>query len=1076
MELMSATGVVHHGDDDEENDHDDDVDHNVDDSSVMVILPSSSSSSLAGVEQEQEEVEEEQEEEQEEEKEQFLSTQSEQEEIRDEMIELESRKSHHLMSERELKEQKLMVMSMEQTPTPVPQDRVVQRQEKDLNRQMVVTTNVTSSATASAVTAATTGQISPTGLLHQKQKLKTGGGSGAPSGGGRLVVGAGGHQHHHHHHRTESHTQRVKQFATDLQEQIQQRQESSASSTGSSTSSTPTTTTVSVTKVSSASGSGASSPRLSHHMHHHHHTTHQTGGQEETKKKKTDDLLASICTFGEEKIDNEVIDLCLLLHECIQMRKKYILYDPSTDLLNISLYPWELPDVKHYHNMTDLHHPPNAQKKKRHHQPPTPFDPFNEDIPDDSPLRTNEEFEMRKGIFYVYPASSSSTTTTGATQNASTTATTTSEHKGLGLFPPMVSFKEFYDDHKRISKIVYHAPTKSFCYNRLKTLELKNSLYKNINEALETQEQKQVPHRDFYNVRKVDTHIHLSASMTQKRLIKFIKRKLKECPDEVVIFRDGKELTLAQTFESLNLTAYDISVDTLDVHANKSILHRFDKFNLKYNPFGQSRLREIFLKTDNLIGGRYFAELCKETFQDLEDSRYQMAEPRVSIYGVNANEWDKLGDWILDNEMYSDHVRWLIQIPRLYYVHRGNNVIKTVQEMLDNVFRPLFEVTRDPKSHPKLHLFLKQVIGFDSVDDETKPEPRFHSRLPTPDQWNTVDNPPYAYYNYYFYANINALNQYRMSKGLNTFKYRPHCGEAGDPLHLVSSYLVADNISHGIELRKTPVLQYLYYLQQIGLAVSPLSNNSLFLDYSKNPLPQFLCRGLNVSISTDDPLMFHLCRDPLLEEYSIGAQVWRLSNTDLCEMARNSVLMCGWDRIYKSYWLGDNYYLPGILGNDIHKTNMPNIRVQYRYETLVDEHLFILKCVMLNDLSCVHKSERVMAKNGVITYDELMRLIRRKKPLFLRSSERVHNFGNIKTHKHYEILERNRGSVATTVAAIPTSTSGKPKAVNHRSTSTDTSEDCDSNTTVQGTTPWKSLAAFAVPLLGIVAFGVINKQ
>lgn len=26
------------------------------------------------------------------------------------------------------------------------------------------------------------------------------------------------------------------------------------------------------------------------------------------------------------------------------------------------------------------------------------------------------------------------------------------------------------------------------------------------------------------------------------------------------------------------------------------VLHRFDKFNLKYNPFGQSRLREIFIK------------------------------------------------------------------------------------------------------------------------------------------------------------------------------------------------------------------------------------------------------------------------------------------------------------------------------------------------------------------------------------------------------------------------------------------------------------------------------------------------
>lgn len=44
-------------------------------------------------------------------------------------------------------------------------------------------------------------------------------------------------------------------------------------------------------------------------------------------------------------------------------------------------------------------------------------------------------------------------------------------------------------------------------------------------------------------------------------------------------------------------------MDLLDVHADKSTFHRFDKFNLKYNPCGQSRLREIFLKQDNLIQG-----------------------------------------------------------------------------------------------------------------------------------------------------------------------------------------------------------------------------------------------------------------------------------------------------------------------------------------------------------------------------------------------------------------------------------------------------------------------------------------
>lgn len=60
---------------------------------------------------------------------------------------------------------------------------------------------------------------------------------------------------------------------------------------------------------------------------------------------------------------------------------------------------------------------------------------------------------------------------------------------------------------------------------------------------------------------------------------------------------------------------------------------------------------------------------------------------------------------------------------------------------------------------------------------------------------------------------------------------------------------------------------------QIGLCMSPLSNNSLFLDYHRNPLPVFFARGLNVSLSTDDPLQIHLTKEPLVEEYSVAAQV-----------------------------------------------------------------------------------------------------------------------------------------------------------------------------------------------------------
>ena len=45
-------------------------------------------------------------------------------------------------------------------------------------------------------------------------------------------------------------------------------------------------------------------------------------------------------------------------------------------------------------------------------------------------------------------------------------------------------------------------------------------------------------------------------------------------------------------------------------------------------------------------------------------------------------------------------------------------------------------------------------------------------------------------------------------------------------------------------------MQYLYYLSQVGIAMSPLSNNSLFLNYHRNPFPEFFQIGLNVSLST----------------------------------------------------------------------------------------------------------------------------------------------------------------------------------------------------------------------------------
>ena len=121
-------------------------------------------------------------------------------------------------------------------------------------------------------------------------------------------------------------------------------------------------------------------------------------------------------------------------------------------------------------------------------------------------------------------------------------------------------------------------------------------------------------------------------------------------------------------------------------------------------------------------------------------------------------------------------------------------------------FRPLFEVTKDPSSHPKLDIFLQQVVGFDSVDDESKHSRGFHHRFTVafpsfcessldvchfsssllpwpacahslwePEKWNYGGNPPYAYYCFYWYANIFTLNQWRKSKNMSSGLFRFAC-------------------------------------------------------------------------------------------------------------------------------------------------------------------------------------------------------------------------------------------------------------------------------------------------------------
>ncbi|NP_001398844.1 AMP deaminase 3 isoform 4 [Mus musculus] len=511
------------------------------------------------------------------------------------------------------------------------------------------------------------------------------------------------------------------------------------------------------------------------------------------------------------------------------------------------------------------------------HPPPLPQeDPY---CLDDAPPNLGYLVRMHGGVLFVYD---------------NQTMLERQEPHSL----PYPDLETYIVDMSHILALITDGPTKTYCHRRLNFLESKFSLHEMLNEMSEFKELKSNPHRDFYNVRKVDTHIHAAACMNQKHLLRFIKHTYQTEPDRTVAEKLGRKITLRQVFDSLHMDPYDLTVDSLDVHAGRQTFHRFDKFNSKYNPVGASELRDLYLKTENYLGGEYFARMVKEVARELEDSKYQYSEPRLSIYGRSPKEWSSLARWFIQHKVYSPNMRWIIQVPRIYDIFRSKKLLPNFGKMLENIFLPLFKATINPQDHRELHLFLKYVTGFDSVDDESKhSDHMFSDKSPSPDLWTSEQNPPYSYYLYYMYANIMVLNNLRRERGLSTFLFRPHCGEAGSITHLVSAFLTADNISHGLLLKK----------------------------------------------------------EALMEEYAIAAQVWKLSTCDLCEIARNSVLQSGLSHQEKQKFLGQNYYKEGPEGNDIRKTNVAQIRMAFRYETLCNELSFLSDAMKSEEITALTK-------------------------------------------------------------------------------------------------------------------------
>uniref|UniRef100_A0AAV1TFW6 AMP deaminase n=1 Tax=Peronospora matthiolae TaxID=2874970 RepID=A0AAV1TFW6_9STRA len=205
-----------------------------------------------------------------------------------------------------------------------------------------------------------------------------------------------------------------------------------------------------------------------------------------------------ITSTPDEEEDRETGDVCELIRKCVALRKKWI----TVNELTPSSSSMDAPDHGLSAASSPRTHASGASSKFRHREE-MPYRPFDAPVPE----TTQHDVKMVNGVVMVYDDADAG-----------------EAMRQVG------TMEEYYDDLFEIQCIVNYGPMKTLAFKRLQVLEARFNLHMLLNSERELVAQKAVPHRDFYNVRKVDTHVHHSACMNQKHLLRFIKSRLRNSP------------------------------------------------------------------------------------------------------------------------------------------------------------------------------------------------------------------------------------------------------------------------------------------------------------------------------------------------------------------------------------------------------------------------------------------------------------------------------------------------------------------------------------------------------------------
>eukprot|EP00759_Apiculatamorpha_spiralis_P056833 PhF_6_TR8311/c0_g2_i2/m.12870/K01490/AMPD; AMP deaminase len=537
----------------------------------------------------------------------------------------------------------------------------------------------------------------------------------------------------------------------------------------------------------------------------------------------------------------------------------------------------------------------------------------------------------------------------------------------------IMSYSQFAQDIMNFQELCESSTCQNACRHRLNILEEKYEIYNLLNTDLEESTDKLRHGGGVYGpLMKVDNAVRLSTASNAHDLIQFIVKMYNEQGNEVVMLRDHNPVTLRGLFEHHGIRDPSLfTVEGLGLHPSTiQRFHKFDIFSSEFNRGGlpSAEIMRIFLRHNTHNHGAFYSSIVRPILEQGESQNKIATEFKIPLFGFSREEWFVLAKWIRtlrspDKEAQPlTKNRWVIQIPRIQKLKdSGEYHCSNVMEQIEHIFTPLFEATlkrQDPK-YADIDFVLSQVGAFNLFSDSegtlvvppAKP----------PYDWSWSDPAPDTYFAYYLWANLCSLNSLRHKKGLNTFQFRPTCGEVAKTNEMLYlSFFLADQVNHGLTIMNNSALQYMYFLGQIGMHLSPLSNNALYVNYTKSPFPTLFKRGIPVTLCTDDPMHFHHTNQPLVEEYSTAQRLFKLSSTDIAEIARTSVLLSSFDEKFKKEYLGDNYS-QGIEGNSFAKTCVPHIRLCFREDTLKAE-FDILKATLhhtlIADMEVILKSRK----------------------------------------------------------------------------------------------------------------------